>query len=342
MSKQALVAPLDWGLGHTARCIPIIEDLLKQQYQVIFAGTKNQQSFIQQHNLNLKFVDLFGYNVKYSSLFPQWIIIAAQFNRLKKLVAKENQWLNEFIKKEKIDLIISDNRYGMYTKNCTSVFVGHQLYIQSSFLQKKINTLHAKYINHFSECWIPDDDKINLSGLLSFNPYITIPTKKIGILSRLKKEDTKSKQNFDLLLLLSGNEPQRSLLEKKLLNQLKNTNYKIALVRGTSTPHQLNKNNLSVYNLINANTLQALISQSSTIICRSGYSSIMDLINFDKKIIFIPTPGQTEQEYLAKHLKKTRGVSFLKQNKLRNLIQLINRCKQTTRRLTTNNHFICT
>lgn len=324
MIKRVLIAPLDWGLGHTARCIPIIKELLKQQHEVIFAGTQKQFDFVSQHQIKLKHVELFSYNVSYSKRLPQWIKIGSQINKFKAKVKAEHQWLDNFLSKEKIDVVISDNRYGLYSKHVRSIFIGHQLSIKSPFLQKKINTIHANYINKFNECWVPDDAKLNLSGELSVNSKITIPIKQIGILSRFDNIDSNKKKEFDIILLLSGMEPQRSILEQKLIEQFSLTNYTIALVRGTNSKPKQTINNIKTFYLLDSDELQQLIEASETIVCRSGYSSIMDLVHFTKKIIFIPTPGQTEQEYIAKHLKNKFGIHYIEQNKLDNLVQLIN------------------
>lgn len=325
MSKRVLIAPLDWGLGHTARCIPIIQHLLQQGHTVVFAGTKKQFDFVTLHQINIKHIELFSYDVKYAKRIPQWIKISTQINKLKAKVKAEHKWLNELLSTENFDVIISDNRYGLHSKKVYSIFIGHQLSIQSPLLKKKLNTIHASYINKFNECWIPDDDQINLSGQLSVNNNITIPTKRIGILSRFKQANTKQEKKFDVLIILSGTEPQRSVLEEKLINQLALTKYTVALVRGSSEFKLNHFSNIKHFGLLNSAELQTLVESSETIVCRSGYSSIMDIIGFNKKLILIPTPGQTEQEYLAKHLKKTYHINYLEQSKLNTLVGLIDK-----------------
>ncbi|MBK6836034.1 MAG: glycosyltransferase [Bacteroidetes bacterium] len=325
MSKRVLIAPLDWGLGHTARCIPIIQELLQQGNDVIFAGTQKQFDFVTQHQIEIKHVELFSYNVNYAKRLPQWVKIGAQLNKLKSKIRAEHKWLNDFLSIEKIDVVISDNRYGLYSNKVHSIFIGHQLSIQSPLLSKKINSIHANYINKFNECWIPDDENINLSGELSINEKINIPTKQIGLLSRFSKYNSSANKKYDLLILLSGTEPQRSILEQKLMGALDNSTLSIALVRGTSTSPTDIYTKTKTFDLLNSNELQTLIESAETIICRSGYSSIMDIILFNKKMILIPTPGQTEQEYLAKHLKKKYNIAYLEQGKLNNLAECINK-----------------
>jgi uncharacterized protein (TIGR00661 family) len=328
MSKRVLIAPLDWGLGHTARCIPIIQNLLQHRHEIIFAGTQKQFDFVSQHHIKIKHVELFSYDVRYAKRLPQWIKIVGQLNKLKSKIRAEHKWLNDFLSKENIDVVISDNRYGLYSTKVHSIFIGHQLSIQSPLLSKKINNIHANFINKFNECWVPDDVNINLSGELSINEKITIPTKRIGLLSRFNNNTTQERK-YDILILLSGTEPQRSILEQKLMATLDNSKLSIALIRGTTTSSTKLYTNSENFDLLNSNELQTLIESSEILICRSGYSSIMDIMHFNKKIILIPTPGQTEQEYLAKHLKKKYNIAFIEQSNLNTLAEAITKLEST-------------
>ncbi|MDP2386321.1 MAG: glycosyltransferase [Bacteroidota bacterium] len=313
--KRVLVAPLDWGLGHTARCIPIIQELITAGSAIYFAGTKSQISFVKQHQLSVHFIELFGYNVEYSAVFPQWIKVGFQSLRLAKLISKENEWLQKFVKENKIDIVISDNRYGLHCKQAKSIFITHQLNIPSPVFRNTINNINQKYIELYDECWIPDSG-IHLSGDLSKEKTVSIPLKRIGILSRFNSSSRSVTKVFDFLFLLSGVEPQRSIFEKKLIDCFKNTNYKVALIRGTETINEIVSNNIQQFGLLNANELKEIILKSDTVICRSGYSSIMDLVCLHKKMFLVPTPGQPEQEYLAHYLHEKFGVPYALQNEL--------------------------
>jgi len=315
MAQRILIAPLDWGLGHTARCIPIIEKQLQKGNEILFAGTKEQQEFISQHQLNIQCVDLFGYSIRYSAFLPQWIKIALQIPKILSVINQEKKWLDELLSKEKINLIISDNRYGLYSNKIKSIILSHQLAPESPLFRTIIHKKNASYINRFNECWVPDDEDLNYSGKLSKNNHIKIPIHKIGLLSRLKPSIELVKKKYDVLILLSGLEPQRSILEKKIVNELRKTNFKICLVRGIIEGN-LSEDNITVFHKINSEKISQLVHQSKVIICRSGYTSIMELLPLTKNIIFIPTPGQTEQEYLAKHLNEKFRIVYLKQNEI--------------------------
>lgn len=327
--KRILIAPLDWGLGHTARCIPIIQELINQKAEVYFAGAKSQISFIKQHHLSVHFVELFGYDVEYSAVFPQWIKVGFQSLRLAKLISKENEWLQKFVNENKIDIVISDNRYGLHCKQAKSIFITHQLNIPSPVFRNTINNINQKYIEQYDECWVPDSD-IHLSGELSKEKTLSIPIQRIGILSRFNSNTHSTEKVFDFLFLLSGLEPQRSILEKKLIDSFKNSNYKIAIVKGTETQYEYVPGNIQQFGLLNAEELKEIILQTDIVICRSGYSSIMDLVCLHKKMFLVPTPGQPEQEYLAQYLHEKFGVPFALQNELNESLPFFNAKKIET------------
>lgn len=312
--KRVLVAPLDWGLGHTSRCVPIIKELLANHAEVFFAGTEAQISFIKAHRLKLHFSTLEGYNVKYSAIWPQWVKVGFQSLRILKIIEREHQWLQKFVTDNKIDVVISDNRFGLYSDRCKSIFITHQLSVPSPLLQRKANEINTNYISRFDECWVPDHPEIKLSGDLSSSD---IKHSYIGLLSRFTSSEKRSDKQFDLLLLLSGTEPQRSILEEKLLSLKKEAGYKTALVRGTINPLQQN-NDASTFDLLSENELRELLLQSETVVCRSGYSSLMDLVITGNKLFLIPTPGQPEQEYLAEYLKKKWNIPYCRQNETGN------------------------
>ena len=307
-SKTVLVAPLDWGLGHATRCIAIINELVGQGFNVLLASEKSGAALLQQEFPYLKMLSLKGYNVSYSKqpgLF--FIKMLGQFFKILRTVKEEKKWLEEIIKEHKIDVVISDNRYGLSNTNCYCIFLTHQLYIKTGnrfteWLAQKINYY---YINNFDECWVPDLEGFdNLAGKLSHPLKMPLtPVKYTGILSRFTNIISDNK--IDLLIVLSGPEPQRTVLEDILLKQIAHTKYKTVFVRGL--PLAKNKlflaNNLVTFiNYVQAKELNAFISSSKFIVARSGYSTVMDIAVLQRASLLIPTPGQTEQEYLAKYL----------------------------------------
>ena len=309
---KVLIAPLDWGLGHATRCIPIIKKLLLDDFEIIIAAEGTQKQLLLQEFPNVRFMELKGYRLKYAK--KNWQMIAKIIFQIPKImisIKRENEWLNNFLMHEKIDVIISDNRYGFYSSKIVSVFITHQLHIKIPFakkLEKILQKINYRFINKFNTCWVPDFEKENmLAGDLS-HPLIfpKISVHYIGLLSRFKKIKSSSIQ-IDLLIILSGPEPQRSIFENLLIPQLKNKNQKIILVRGLPGEKKLiNIPGVEIYNHLPAEALNKIICASQFIISRSGYSTVMDLVKLGSKSILVATPGQTEQEYLASFLLKNK------------------------------------
>jgi predicted glycosyltransferase len=309
-----LLSPLDWGLGHTTRCIPIIHELLLQGCNVIIACNSTQKALLIQEFPKLPYVHLPGYNLKYGK--KRWGTIVRIILQTPKILIKinnENTWLNIFLKSQPVDIIISDNRFGLYAPGARTVFITHQLYIKTGL--GKISDRLAQWLNYlriqrFSTCWIPDyKGGKTLAGKLS-NPgkMPVIPVQYIGGLSRLNtcQEQTAS---IDLLIILSGPEPQRTIFENLLLQAIKYQHGKIVLVRGLpgdTSNYIQSTDNVIIYNHAPAILLNTLICNSEFVISRSGYTTVMDLLKLGKKSILVPTPGQAEQEYVAVHLYKER------------------------------------
>ena len=311
-SNKVLIAPLDWGLGHATRCIPVIQTLIDNDFDVLLAADGNAVQLLKKEFPNLTILPLNGYNISYSNkkiLFSTKLI--SQIPKILRAIKHEHLWLKQIIAAYKIDIVISDNRYGLYNKAIKSIFITHQLAIETGnvFINKLVQKLNYKLINKFDRCWVPDEEKPNdLAGKLSHPKNLpNVPTEYIGVLSRFKKQPTE--KNIDLLVLVSGPKPQRTTLEKLLLLQMKNLSLKMVLVRGLPGEKKefINENkNLKIYNHLPVTALNKLIQSSKIIVARSGYSTIMDLIKLQQKAILIPTPGQTEQEYLAKYLAEKK------------------------------------
>lgn len=304
-----LVAPLDWGLGHATRCIPIIRGLLNNGHNVVIAAERAQLILLRQEFPTIKFVNLRGYRVQYSkdNLFFS-LKLFAQIPSIIKTISFENKWLKQIVLNEKVDLVIADNRYGLYHKTIPSIFITHQLNIKASFkwLEQLIQSINYKFINRFTACWIPDIEAVpNVGGVLSHPSVMpTIPVQYINLLSRF--EIKLREQKYELCILLSGPEPQRTILEEKILQSISSIVTSILLVRGKPDSDQVLPvpSNVTVINHLNTHLLGEAIQKSEFIVCRSGYTTIMELLCLKKKMILIPTPSQTEQEYLAKHLMK--------------------------------------
>lgn len=209
----------------------------------------------------------------------------------------------------RIDGIISDNRFGVRSKQIPSVYITHQLNVlsgRSTFFSSK---MHQYFIKKFDECWVPDIQASgNLSGELGHLKQSSLNIKHIGPLSRMQKMPLPIA--YDVLAIISGPEPQRTIFEHKLLETFRESKLKTLIVRGVVETEQktVQDKNVTIINYLQSGELEKAINESEIIVSRSGYTTIMDLAAMNKKAFFIPTPGQYEQEYLARRLKNLRIV----------------------------------
>lgn len=304
-----LVVPLDWGLGHATRCIPIIHHLLYLGCNVIIGAEKAQQKLLHEAFPNVKILPLKGYRITYTRR-KAWFSfhILFQLPKIIQSIRTEHKWLQQVVHDFDVEAVISDNRYGLYHTTIPSVFITHQLRIKAPFtwMERWIQTINYRYINRFAACWIPDEKQLpGLAGTLSHpNRLPAVPVKYFGGLSRFEPANA-VRQLYDVLILISGPEPQRSVLENILIRQLENFNGRALLVRGLPYGNQVlpGFKQVTIVNHLPAVELSAAFQQSKFIISRSGYTTVMDIIKLQKRSVLIPTPGQTEQGYLAQHLQ---------------------------------------
>ncbi len=303
---NVLVVPLDWGMGHATRCIPIINQLLACNCRVWLAGEGDTLRLLRQEFPELPAVPLEGYRVRYQKAQHSFSLkLLTQAPKLLFTVRKENRWLQQVLKEHPIDIVISDNRFGLYTTRAYTVFITHQLAIKTGLgkwadiIARYIN---YRFINRFDVCWIPDyETGSSLAGELSHPTSLPGNCRYIGALSRVERKP-RPKQ-YDLLIVLSGPEPARTDFENKLLKSLDRFRGKVLLVRGTTYGAPLKGTaHISFADLLTADALNDALNAADLVICRSGYTSVMDLVKLRKKAVLVPTPGQPEQEYLARRL----------------------------------------
>ena len=304
MKKRILVAPLNWGLGHATRCIPIINALIDNNFEPVIASDGVALTLLKKEFPDLSTIELPSYNVTYAKNGKYFKLkLLKDSPRLLKAIKAEKKAINYILENHDIAGIISDNRLGVRNKKVPSVFITHQLNVLSGNTTWLSTKMHKKIIKKFNECWVPDTDSdINLSGKLGHVKSFDITTKYIGPLSRFTRHKKEIKN--DIMVLISGPEPQRTLLEEKLMVELKNYSGRVVFVKGLMEEEQAIHvfDNITVYNFMTSELLEKTINESDLIISRSGYTTVMDLAKLSKKAFFIPTPGQFEQEYLAKRL----------------------------------------
>ena len=302
-----MVAPLNWGLGHATRCIPLIRKLEEKEFEPVIASDGDALLLLKKEFPHLKTFELPSYNITYTNKgsLLKWKLLMDTPSILKN-IKKERQATKRLVEQENLEGIISDSRFGVRYKHLTNVFITHQLNVLSGNTTFLSSRLHQKYIRKFDECWVPDaPGSKNLSGTLGHLKNAGENIKYVGILSRFEKKEILPPK-YEIMVLLSGPEPQRTLLENKLLHAFRNTQQEILFVRGvmSEVPFSNDNKNLIVHNYMFGEQLEEALNASKLVISRSGYTTLMDLARLGKKAFFIPTPGQFEQEYLAARMTK--------------------------------------
>lgn len=316
---RVLVAPLDWGLGHATRCIPIINELIRQKCEIIIATDKTLLFLLKKEFPTTVFLRLRGYKVRYSRN-EKWLSfkLLLQFPKIMFSICKEKAWLKKIVNEYQLDAVISDNRFGLYNKKIPCVYLTHQLHIKTgnTFSEKIAQKIHYHFIKKYDSCWVPDFEEDGLAGELSHQANMPSNVLYTGILSRFEKSKEVYSE-YNLLISLSGPEPQRTIFEKMILLQLKTFKKKVLLVRGLPGEKinlQTNMKSVEIVNHLPAERLNVAFQRSDFIISRAGYSTIMDLVKLGKSAILVPTPGQTEQEYLSVYLMEKKYFYSVGQN----------------------------
>lgn len=314
--KTILIAPLNWGLGHASRSIPLIQQLLKEKKKVLIASDGDALQLLKKEieNPSVEFHELPGYKVNYNSASMSWNMLR-QFPKISKAIKEEHKEVTRILASTSVDLIISDNRYGIYNSRVKSILLTHQLNAPKANLFQKLAFRNQvnKWAKPFNEIWIPDYEDQRLSGKISdYNGSKIL--KFIGPLSRFNKIDSQE-ESQEILVLLSGPEPRRSNLENQLTKILKNE--KVIFVRGSSSQNNSKQlENFETYDLADSNKIEELFHRAKLVITRAGYSSIMDFAELELKVVMIPTPGQQEQEYLSEWLREYPTMTFLTESEL--------------------------
>lgn len=304
VKKRILVAPLNWGLGHATRCIPIVNALKQFDFEPIIASDGEALQLLEKEFPALDCIELPSYNIRYSKK-PEKLKLKLLKDTpyFLKTIIKEKKFIKKLVEKHAVSGLISDNRFGVQHQAIPSAFITHQLQVLSGNTTWLSTRIHQNIISKFDECWVPDyATGKTLSGILGHVKNLKTPVKYMMPLSRFEKQELQ--QKYDLLVVLSGPEPQRTFLEEKLFYELRSFKGRICFVKGVVEPihTKVQHTNMTIYNYLTSKALETALNQSHIVLCRSGYTTVMDLAKLNKKAFFIPTPKQPEQGYLAKKL----------------------------------------
>lgn len=312
---KILIAPLDWGLGHTTRCLPLIAYLRSLGHEVVAAVSGAPARLLTDNFPGIAVLPLEGYGIRYSkykNAFATRIIV--QIPKILRAIKSEHAWLARQQDEHRFDLVISDNRYGLFHPGIPAVIMTHQLQILSGkgrLADLILRKLHYPMLERFAACWVVDEAGAdNLSGKLAHPAVLPAHAQYIGLLSQFMDRAVPANAHTEakeILVLLSGPEPMRGQLEAILLQQAAQLQqYPFVFVAGNplgSIPGTLPAH-ITYHTHLPAPQLLDALQRASLVLCRSGYSTLMDLAVLGKKALLIPTPGQTEQEYLAAHLNR--------------------------------------
>ena len=307
--KKILICPLDWGLGHATRCIPIIQELLKRGCDVQIASSSEALTLLKTEFPDLIFYNLTGYRPRYSTSTSLILPLALQMPKFVRAIRAEHKEVETIIRQNGISLVISDNRFGCWSSKIPCVMITHQLQIKlPKWLSGIVNAANRHHIKKFTTCWVPDwEGSSSLSRELSADPGF--PVTYIGPLSRFHKIEG-IKKKYEVVAILSGPEPQRTIFEEIVRKELKKSEKHALLIRGLPALIERKKDgNLEEVTHLNSGELNQVILEAEIIVSRPGYSTIMDLAKLGMRALFIPTPGQTEQEYLGRELMK-KGIAY--------------------------------
>lgn len=316
------IAVLNMGLGHATRSLPLITYLLNKGWRVVVGSSGRSLIFLQKEVPEASFISLPDYNLRYSKSGVNLIQLFFQLPRLLKIIAAEHRLTEKILEEQQLQMVISDHRYGCYSYRQPSFFISHQLRFAAPSWLKSFEIVGFWFNRYFHKKYrailVPDlaqGDEGLLSGRLSFikkhyNYHFC------GILSSISYQE--SPLDIDILVSISGPEPQRTLFEQKMRQQLPRLPGNKVMVLGKPEVEEVDNkiSGLTIYSHLSRRDLQKYFNQSKLIISRSGYSTIMELIELRKKALLIPTPGQTEQLLLAERFKTMRWYHTVPQNKL--------------------------
>lgn len=327
MSKKrdtVLVCPLSWGLGHATRCVPLIEALQNNGYRVLLGASGGARDFLARRFPALTLIEFPDY---YLTFPASGRLVGALLLKLPfylRRVHAEHQQLERLIETHGVDVVVSDNRYGLWSRKAHCIFIAHQLMVKAPpvlrFAEVWGHRILQKFIQRFDECWIPDvAGPDSLSGDLSQRYPLPAHARFVGMMSRFQSTATTSRvMAYDFLGLISGPEPQRSLYEEALRHLFRASGRTACIVRGQPGLSESEQDgNILLLPHAEDEILAALVRDARCIVCRPGYSTLMDLRLLGKSAVLVPTPGQTEQLYLAERLRQHAGWQVIQQDDLR-------------------------
>jgi uncharacterized protein (TIGR00661 family) len=315
---RILFGVFDWGLGHATRDIPLITAMLERN-EVHILSTGHALQILRNH---------FGERCTYydvPSVFPPYsksrffkLKFTLSAPRMARTLAKARRKSKRIIDMG-FDRVVSDCRYDVYDRPDNSYLINHQLRFKAPMgAQRLLEAWLAMRMKRYACVLVPDFEEPNLTGVLSHGLHY-LPKERIryiGMLSHLRRLDLP--QDIDYLISLSGPEPQRTVLEKRVLAQVGQLKGKVVIAGGK--PGGKNEDlgeNAQHFAFLNAQQQQDAMNRAKCVVTRSGYTTMMELVELEKtQVLLLPTPGQTEQEYLGDYCQRHKYYRHISQFRL--------------------------
>lgn len=310
---SVLLSPLNWGLGHAMRDVPVIRTLIAHGHEVTIAACGNALTALQREFPSCRFLEVSDYPSPYSAgrfFLPRF---ALSLPLLLDAVAREHRAFERIAAREKYDLVISDNRLGAYSSGVPSLFISHQLHFHLPLFLWPVELFAARMsrflYRKFDRIIVPDNPPgpLALAGILSRPDSEEARARAVfsGILSCTPKREVAA--DLDYLIQISGPEPQRTRLEEILLPQARELGGSCVVLLGSPqrAGNVAGSKSCTVRTYVTNEEKADLMNRAGFVICRSGYTTMMELAELQKKAgLFIPTPGQPEQEYLSRYYER--------------------------------------
>jgi hypothetical protein len=330
---RVLVCPLDWGLGHATRCIPLIRALLANGHQVRIGAAGGGLGLLRGEFPELDVFEFPGYRVRYAAS-PRFFlpVMLWQLPRVLSGMREESRRLEKILADHPADVVVSDGRYGVRPGRLPGIFITHQVFIRipgrfpgRAWAERILLALNLRRLRAFDAVWVPDfPGSDSLSGELSHKPGAPANLEFIHPLSRFT-ESAVPGPVVDILAVVSGPEPQRTLFERILRNQMMGLQGTRVLVRGLPGNRSASSRKIPAivpggfteFDHLSGPELAGLFGTARMVVARSGYTTVMELAGLGARAaLMVPTPGQSEQEYLADHLERAGAAIRMDQHSI--------------------------
>lgn len=309
---RVLFGVCSWGLGHAVRDLPLIRKMIQAKHSVVVVGRGRSLQLIKDElGDKCSYYEIPDYSPVYSEKNFSVPKFVARLPIYLNEIAKEHKKIEQLVSSNDYDRIISDSRFGVYHPGIPSFFIFHQLRFiapgRIKLFEKSTEGFNYLFKKNFCKFLVPDWEKDSLSGDLSHNLHYFKKGKVeyLGPICDLRKRDLP--EDIDYFISISGPEPQRTILEKKIMDQLPSLKGKVVVTLGKPEERiEKTHSNVKIFSYLNRKRQEEMMNRCRLVITRSGYTTIMELAALGKKALLIPTPGQTEQIYLA-HYHTQRG-----------------------------------